>query len=252
MVEGLDRFRTHFADFTDHYVMIGGTACSIAMEYVGVQFRSTKDLDVVLCIETLDVPFAEAFWQFVRDGQYETQEKATGEKQFYRFKKPKLDDFPFMLELFCRSPDLLEPISAGHLTPIPIDGSVSSLSAILLNDVYYRFLISGKQILNGVSIVGPEYLIPLKARAWLDLTDRKAAGESLDSNDIKKHKLDVFRLLAIIDPGFSSEIPNPVRADLKLFLDRMADEAVDMKAVGLGKRSKDNAVNELREIYKIA
>lgn len=59
MVEGPDRFRTHFADFTDHYVMIGGTACSNAMESVGIQFRSTKDLDIVLCIETLDVPFTE-------------------------------------------------------------------------------------------------------------------------------------------------------------------------------------------------
>ncbi len=251
MVEGLDRFRTHFADFTDRYVMIGGTACSIAMESVGIPFRATKDLDIVLCIETLDAPFTGAFWQFVRDGGYETQEKATGEKQFYRFKKPKADDFPFMLELFCRLPELLEPAGESHLTPIPMDDSVSSLSAILLDDTYYGFLVSGKQLLDGVSIVGPEYLIPLKARAWLDLTDRKAAGESVDLRDIKKHKLDVFRLLAIVDPDFDREIPVPVRTDLTQFLDRMSDESVDMKAVGLGKRKKEDAVNELRGIYQL-
>ncbi len=251
MVEGLDRFRTHFTDFTDHYVMIGGTACSIVMESVGIPFRATKDLDIVLCIENLDAPFAEAFWQFVRDGEYETQEKATGEKQFYRFKKPKADNFPFMLELFCRSPELLEPIGESHLTPIPMDGSIRSLSAILLDDTYYGFLISGKQILDGVSIVGAEYLIPLKARAWIDLTDRKAAGENVDSRDIKKHKLDVFRLLAIVDPGFNGDVPEPVRADLTQFLDRMSDESVDMKAVGLGKRKKEDAVTELRRIYQL-
>ncbi|MCM2371088.1 hypothetical protein [Aporhodopirellula aestuarii] len=244
-------FRTHFADFTDHYVMIGGPDCSIAMESVGIQFRSTKDLDIVLCVETLDVPFTEAFWQFVRDGGYEIHEKATGEKQFYRFKKPKADDFPFMLELLCRSPELLEPIGESHLTPIPMDDSVSSLSAILLDETYYGFLISGKQLLDWVSIVGPGYLIPLKARAWLDLTDRKTSGESVDSRDIKKHKLDVFRLLTIVDPGFNSVIPDSVGTDLAQFLDRMSDEAIDMKAVGLGQRKKEDAVNELRRIYQL-
>ena len=44
------------------------------------------------------------------------------------------------------------------------------------------------------------YLIPFKAKAWMDLTDRKAAGEHVDSKNIKKHKNDVFRLTELIDP----------------------------------------------------
>jgi hypothetical protein len=32
MVNGLDRFREHFAAYTDRYVLIGGTASSLAME----------------------------------------------------------------------------------------------------------------------------------------------------------------------------------------------------------------------------
>lgn len=31
-------------------------------------------------------------------------------------------------------------------------------------------------------------------KAWLDLSERKAAGEDIDSKNIKKHKNDVFRL----------------------------------------------------------
>ena len=42
------------------------------------------------------------------------------------------------------------------------------------------------------------YLIPFKAKAWMDLTDRKAAGEHVDSKNIKKHKNDVFRLTELI------------------------------------------------------
>jgi len=31
MVKGLDLFRDHFRDFTDRYVLIGGTACDLVM-----------------------------------------------------------------------------------------------------------------------------------------------------------------------------------------------------------------------------
>ena len=187
MVEGLDRFEEHFAAYTDQYVLIGGAACTLAMEEVGQAFRATKDLDIVLCMEALNTSFVEAFWEFVRAGEYEIQEKATGEKQFYRFHKPRKDGYPFMLELFSRVPDALSLPEDSHLTPIPADAEVSSLSAILLEGGYYRFLQAGKRIVGGVPIVGPEHLIPLKARAWLDMTERKAAGGNVDSRAIKKH-----------------------------------------------------------------
>lgn len=35
MVEGLRRFAEHFAAFTNQYVLIGGTACSVLMEDAG-------------------------------------------------------------------------------------------------------------------------------------------------------------------------------------------------------------------------
>ena len=59
---------------------------------------------MVLFVEALDSAFVRAFWEFVRTGGYEVQEKSTGEKQFYRFQKPANADYPFMLELFSRQP----------------------------------------------------------------------------------------------------------------------------------------------------
>ena len=53
---------------------------------------------------------------------------------------------------------------------------------------------------HGVTVLDAAYLIPFKAKAWMDLTDRKAAGEHVDSKNIKKHKNDVFRLTELIDP----------------------------------------------------
>lgn len=249
MVEGLDRFGKHFADHSGQYILIGGAACTLAMDAVGRPFRATKDLDIVLCVEALDAAFAESFWEFVRGGAYETQEKATGEKRFYRFKEPANEGYPFMLELFSRVPDALTLRDESHLTPIPIEAAVSSLSAILLEGDYYDFLLSGRRMEGGVPIVGPEHLIPLKAKAWLDLSRRKTDGEQVDSKDIKKHKNDVFRLSAIIDPDFSAEIPPPIKDDLAVFVDRMKTQEVPLKNLGLQSETRDGVLAELRRIY---
>lgn len=48
---------------------------------------------------------------------------------------------------------------------------VSSLSVILLNDDYYRFLLEGRTVIDGISILDAEHIIPLKMKAWLDLNN---------------------------------------------------------------------------------
>ena len=105
MVRGLDVFREHFAGHADQFVLIGGTAATLAMEEAGLEFRATKDLDIVLHIEALNPSFGEVFWRFVEAGGYEIrQASATGRPVFYRFQKPADERFPAMLELFCRAP----------------------------------------------------------------------------------------------------------------------------------------------------
>ena len=90
-----------------------------------------------------------------------------------------------MIELFCRSDFELREMTG--ITPIHIDDTVSSLSAILLNDDYYNILLKGISVEKGLSVLRPEYLILFKSKAYLDLKQRKAAGKFVDSNDIKKH-----------------------------------------------------------------
>jgi len=107
MVKGMDQFKAHFADFADRYVLIGGAACFLAMEEAGLEFRVTKDLDIVLCLEALDPEFVGAFWDFVKKGGYKNQQKSSGKKLFYRFYEPEDKTFPWMLELISRIPDAL-------------------------------------------------------------------------------------------------------------------------------------------------
>lgn len=250
MVRGLERFREHFGSFRDRYVLIGGTACDLFMNQAGVDFRVTKDLDIVLCVEVLAPDFVNAFWDFIRLGKYKNQQKSTGKKLFYRFYNPEDESFPFMLELFSRIPDALKLENDSHLTPIPMGEAVSSLSAILLDDAYYHFILEGTQVIDEVSVVGPEHLIPLKAKTWLDMRERRERGEQVDSRSIKKHRNDVFRLFQIISQELSFKIPDTVLDDLKRFADAMADEdGIDLKSLGLRSITIDELLNQLRTIY---
>ncbi len=70
MVKGLDVFRERFRGFAGRYMLIGAAACDLAMGQAGLEFRATKDLDIVLCVEALDTAFVDAFWEFVREGGY--------------------------------------------------------------------------------------------------------------------------------------------------------------------------------------
>ena len=221
------------------------------MRNVGLQFRATKDLDIVLCLEVFDRAFAEAFWRFVEAGQYQINQTATGQKRFYRFLKPANEPYPVILELFSRVPGALSIEEGSHLTPISVDGDVSSLSAILLDAGYYDWIQSGNQVVEGVPIVGPEHLVPLKAKAWLDLCARRDAGEAVDSKSIRKHKNDVFRLFQVIDPERAVEPPTPIGSDIGSFLSHMATEQVDLKALGLGSIALESVLNGFRKLYRI-
>lgn len=252
MVKGLDTFRSHFRDYADRYLLIGGAACDIAMTGAGLDFRATKDLDIVLSVEVLDAAFVEAFWAFVRAGGYQVQETSTSRKQFYRFQKPTNEGYPFMLELFSRQPDVLQVAPGSHLTPLPMEEEMSSLSAILMDADYYAFIQSGRQEVDGLPVVGATHLIPLKARAWLDLTHREHSGETIDSRTIRKHKNDVFRLYQILDPAIDPAAPDAVKKDLRDFIARMRDEPVDLKSLGFRKTTRDEVLADLAKVYRLA
>jgi hypothetical protein len=249
MVRGLDLFRDKLKECKDSYVLIGGAACDLAMQQAGLGFRATKDLDIVLQIEMLNKSFCTALWEFIQAGKYQSTQQSTGQRQFYRFSKPETEGYPFMLELFSRRPDSIQVPEGCHLTPIPTEEDVSSLSAILLNDDYYSFLCSGRMEIENVPVVGAEHLIALKAHAWLDLTRREKDGEQVDSKDIKKHKNDVFRLYRIIDPAKIPEVPETVRVNMASFLDAMQAETVDLKSLGIHGSTTETVLADLRMHY---
>ncbi len=223
MVVGLDRWRAHFADYADRYVLVGGVACEQLMEEAGLGFRLTKDFDVVLLVELLDAGFVETFWAFIEAGGYERRERADGGK-LYRFQRPTAADYPQMIELFSRAPEGIDLAPGSQLTPLPIDEAAASLSAILLDSGYYDFLRGNSRLVDGLPLLGEAAIIPFKARAYLDLAARKAEGEVIDSKDVRKHRNDVFRVLQLLPEGEVQALPEAIHADMSAFLDAVAKD----------------------------
>lgn len=251
MVKGLDVFRAWFKDHVDQYILIGGTAATLTMEEAGLAFRATKDLDIVLHVEALTPAFGQAFWKFIEAGGYAIRQASdTAKPIFYRFQKPTDAGFPAMVELFARAPDGLQAANGSQLTPIPLDEAVSSLSAILLDDAYYEFIMTGRREVNGLPSVGEDRLIPLKAIAWLELTARKEQGEPVDSRDIRKHLNDVLRLAQLLAPATRISLAEKIADDMIRFLNALAsDTSVDPKSLQLGNVTVAEIVDRIAQSY---
>ena len=251
MVRGIESFREWFRGYEDQYAIIGGTACDLLMSDEGLDFRATKDIDLVLIIEAVDTDFGKRFWEYVVTAGYEHRNMSTGEPQFYRFTNPITKEYPTMIELFTRKPDAVTLPDGAVLTPLLMDEYVSSLSAILLNSDYYDFLKQGLIRISGVTVLDAPYLIPFKAKAWLDLSTGKSNGKQIDSRKIKKHKNDVFRLTELLGRNKKpfSDLPESIKVDMNEFIVQMTIEDVDLKQIGIHGKNKDTILKELKAIY---
>ena len=249
MVGGLDKFREYFSKYKDQYVLIGGAACDLIMEDYASTFRATKDLDLVLIVEALTPDFGQTFWQFIKDGKYRNKSISSPEPHFYRFDKPETSGFPYMLELFSRSTfDLHYPDS--NLTPLHFDDSVSSLSAILLNDAYYKMLLNGREEIDDIRILAPSYLIPFKAKAWLDLNDKKRNGFPVDEKDIKKHKNDIVRLATVLRDSDVVQLPKEAAEDMSEFILLYENAPADLKSLKIRGITNRQIIDRLKKIYR--
>ena len=128
---------------------------------------------------------------------------------------------------------------------------VSSLSAILLDLEYSDLIYRNRQVIDGLSVVTPECLIALKAKAFIDLQDRRNSGEgSVDSRHIRKHMNDVARLFAILTEGELIQFPEAIRHDLREFAERIQTEKIDMKSLGIPFKQQE-FMEKLREVFQL-
>lgn len=251
MVKGIDRFVEYFAGFEEQYAIIGGAACDLLFGESGLPFRTTKDIDMVICVEVVATTFAERFVSFLDAGGYEAREHGDGKRQYYRFHKPKDESYPYMLELFTKRPEGIVLPESALITRIAVEDDAASLSAILLDDDYYAAIALARRTVSGVSILDETLLIPFKARAFLDLSARAEEGEQIDSKAIQKHRSDVLRLSQLLSASDAVDYGETIRNDMCRFLLMVeASNGIDMKALGIPTSMKE-VVARLRSVYGV-
>ena len=93
--------------------------------------------------------------------------------------------------------------------------------------------------------------ILFKAKAWMDLAEKKQSGMHVNDRDLRKHKNDVFRLFTIMDPATRITLPERVVDEMRGFLNALMVLVADMTKLGMSGVSKYDIINEFRVIYGI-
>lgn len=233
-MKGIDKIRQYLGEYKGNYVIIGGTACNLNLEEAEIRGRATKDIDMIMVCEALTPEYLKSFWEFIRAGGYSAWQVKTEEEShrcFYRFVNPTDISFPEYIELFSRMPDSIQLPNDAHLVHVPVSEYLSSFSAILMDDDYYNYAVSHAVELDGVQAIDPDALIALKIKAYLNNMLRKRSGQSVQSDDIDKHKRDVYRMAHVLTPEDKFEAPVTIKQDIQTFLEAIADDPINTKAI---------------------
>lgn len=249
-VKGLDKFKAQFEPYKDSYVIIGGTACYVHMQELGVDFRTTKDVDMVILTEEASSDFYKVFWNFIINGKYEHINKASGESQYYRFTNPGAQGYPYMIEIFSKKDENIELPESAIITPILLDDYISDLSAIILDPSYYQVLMDGIELVDSLSVLSVGHLILFKIKAFLDLEERSKNDSKVDSKNIKKHRNDVLRLGQLLTGNEKIGVSKDIRKDIESFIVIIEKANLPLKDLKID-LSKEEIINLLGEIYII-
>src|SRR5580704_14891217 len=117
-----------------------------------------------------------------------------------------------------REESLVDLAEGQQIIPIKLDEDSASLSAILLNDDYYELIRRQHNEEKNLPFANPAALIPLKARAYLDLMHRAGQGEKVKSDDMAKHRTNVFRIDGTLPDEAGPALAGSIQEDLKKFL----------------------------------
>ena len=58
MSQDIQIFKEHFNGYDLNYRLIGGQACYILLDNMGIDFRTTKDFDMILIVDKLNKDYS--------------------------------------------------------------------------------------------------------------------------------------------------------------------------------------------------
>lgn len=236
----------YLGELKENYILIGGNALALNLKAKGVDFRETVDLDIVIVIrgDGSDNNFFEKVDRFILDNGYVGKKfnGSTPGGSAFRFTLCSEGDehTPKIIEFFSRKPEYFEESKSGkrsHITPIETGDGISNLSAILLDDNVYNYIISSKISLGGISTVKLECILGLKCVAWMgnkELFESKIDG--ITEYTVRKHMQDIITISSTIDEPSNLEYPDEIIKKIKqskITLEQMQSDGEDEEGMGL-------------------
>jgi hypothetical protein len=225
----LDHFTDFFKGFQNDYVIIGGMAAYVHLDEADLEFRGTKDVDMVILTNSSQ-ELNKRIIEYIEAGEYQTKEATDNIPKFYRFSKPNNEIFPEIIEIFARNETEL-PLKTGQYI-IPVQkGDQERLSAILLDDEYFN-LIKQNSIKSedGYSIVNTQANICLKARAFREIRERNE-----EIKKINKHRNDILKLTLTLKDDPPLKLDAQIKKDFMLNIEELENmDAKTFKQVMLG------------------
>lgn len=88
-----------------------------------------------------------------------------------------------------------------------------------------------------------------RAKAYLDLKERKEAGGTVDSNDIKKHKKDILRIAAELMLEKVINLPESVNKDIHMFIAALEQVPFDQNSLKMYGVKNDDVIALLKQVF---
>lgn len=155
---------------------------------------------------------------------------------------------PEQIELFARHPVFALADEGSVVTPLHFDETISSLSAIILDDGYYEFIQSHVTQVEGIPLLSALHIIPLKMRAHIDLGRKHRAGAHVNKKDLTKHRNDVAKLSRLLAPIDSLPLQGQMREDAERFFsdfEQYAQRETNRKK----RRQLDDDLRTFKQVY---
>ncbi len=221
---GLSHFRDYCKDFDKDYVVVGGFATVMLLdEGLGKEHgKATHDIDLVLLTNN-SPKLSQKIKEYISEGQYTIQIGEKNQYKYYRFTKPKIENFAKEIELFASNENNLELEDNQRIIPIDAEDGLYSLSAIMLDNEYFEMIKNNIDKIQDVPITNTQATIMLKMSAFYDLKQR-------NDKKWKKHRRDIVKLTLLLDGSEKIYLKGRMINDFNSFIEHL-EKQLDSKAL---------------------
>ncbi|RLA83129.1 MAG: hypothetical protein DRG78_05320 [Epsilonproteobacteria bacterium] len=214
---GLSHFQEYCKEFDEYYVVVGGFATIMLLDNeLEGHGKATFDIDLVL-LTTSSIAMSDKIKEYISEGEYEIQKGDKDQYHYYRFIKPKKENFAREIELFTSNENDIKLDENQRIIPIDPEEGLYSLSAIMLDTEYFNMIKNNINRALQAPCTNTQATIMLKMSAFYDLKDR-------GDRKWKKHRRDILKLVLLLTGEEEIRLVGRMTNDFNTFVTHIEEE----------------------------